>query len=200
MLAIFLISVICCTCTCKPVINSFRVTTHDSIEARRITTDDTLKVNWDIKGKPTLLIHEKSSNDSLVKTLEVIMVVEKGGKVISRPVQVEILPKNSVTSITLSTKLSGDTLVAIDEKNPGVWGDRFEILTVSNASGRPLIVWHANKSAVLSKNEATSSAFAGTPVEGRWELRSLLTATEKMDHSTLPERLQINATINYKRR
>ena len=165
-----------------------------------MTTDDTLIVNWDIKGNPTLLVHETELPESGGKILEMKLVVEKGGKEVNKVVQVEVLPNNSTTSITFSTQLRGDTLVAEDDKNPGVWGDRFEILSVSNASNRPLTVTHANRTASLDKAGTPSRIFAGTPVEGRWVFRSLLTPAEKADHSLLPERLQINTTITYKRR
>ncbi|MEP7141799.1 MAG: hypothetical protein ABI707_02955 [Ferruginibacter sp.] len=185
---------------CKPVIKSFKVTTHDTTETRKITADDTLKVNWDIKGKPTLLVNERASTDSGVRILEMKLVVEKGGKEANQVVQVELLPKNSTTSITFPTKLRGDTLVADDHKNSGVWGDRFEILSVSNASNRLLTVTHANRTALLDQSGTASNAFDGTPVEGRWIFMSLLTPAEIADHSLLPERLQINTTIIYKRR
>ncbi|GEO09368.1 hypothetical protein SAE01_18640 [Segetibacter aerophilus] len=165
-----------------------------------MTADDTLKVNWDVKGKPTLLVSETELPDSGGRVLEMKLVVEKNGKEVNQVVQVEMLPKNTTTSITFSTELRGDTLVAEDEKNPGVWGDRFEVLSVSNASGRPLTVTHANRTASLNKSEMSSNAFAGTPVEGRWIFKSLLTQAEKGDHSLLPERLTINATLTYKRR
>jgi hypothetical protein len=188
------------SCSCKPAIKSFRVTTHDTTQVRRMTADDTLKLNWDVKGKATLLLHEIELPDSTGKILEMTLVVEKGGKEVNEVVQVEMVPKNTNTTIAFSTELRGDTLVAEDDKNPGVWGDRFEILSVSNASGRPLTITHANRTASLDKTPTPSAAFAGTPVEGRWTFKSLLTPAEKTDHSTLPERLQINTVITYKRR
>lgn len=165
-----------------------------------MTADDTLKVSWDVKGKPSLLLHETELPDSGGKLMEMKLVVEKGSKQVNQVIQVEVLPKKTTTSITFSTELRGDTLVAEDDKNPGVWGDRFEIFTVSNASKRPLIVWHSNRSFLLNKNASPSNAFAGTPLEGRWTFKSLLTPAEKADHSLLPESLQINTTIIYKRR
>ena len=165
-----------------------------------MTSGDTLKVNWNVKGTPTLLLYETELPDSGGKIIEMKLVVEKGGKEVNQIVQVEMLPKNSTTTITFSTELRGDTLVAEDDKNPGVWGDRFEILSVSNASNRPMTVTHANRTALLDKSGTPSNAFAGTPVEGRWTFKSLLTAAEKADHSSLPETLKINTVITYKRR
>jgi hypothetical protein len=196
----FFFYILFCSCSWKPVINSFKVTTHDSTQVGRITPDDTLKLDWDVKGKPTLLVHESELPESGNRMLEMKLVVEKGGKEVNRIVQVEILPTNSTTSITFSTKLRGDTLVAEDEKNPGVWGDRFEILSVSNASNRPMTVSHGNRTTVLDEAGTPSNVFAGTPVEGKWTFMSVLTPAEKADHSLLPERLQINTTITYKRR
>ncbi|MEO5892735.1 MAG: hypothetical protein ABIQ31_20975 [Ferruginibacter sp.] len=186
--------------SCKPVIHSFKVTTHDTVTVRRMTADDTLKVNWDVKGKPTLLVHEAELPDSGGKVLEMKLVVQKGKKEVNQVVQIEVLPASSTTSITFSTRLSGDTLIAEGDKNPGVWGDRFEISTVSNASARHLEVSHFNRTGSPDKDGAPSNNFAGTPVEGKWVFKSLLTPAEKADHSLLPERLQINAVIIYKRR
>src|SRR3954466_11531063 len=120
-----------CVGSCKPVIHSFKVTTHDTTQVRKITTSDTLKVNWDVKGKPTLLVSERPSTDSVTRILEMKLVVEKGKKEANQVIQVEVLPEKSTTSITFRSKLRGDTLLADDIKNPGVWGDRFEISSVS---------------------------------------------------------------------
>ena len=119
---------------------------------------------------------------------------------VNRPVQVTVIPKNATTQIIFSTDLNGDTLVAADIKNPDRWGDRFEILSVASASGRELIVSHADKTAVLDKAGTTSTVFEGTPVEGRWVFKSLFTAEEKKGTVTPPTTLEINATIKYKRR
>lgn len=201
-ISILLVSLVFCSCSCKPVINSFKVTLNDTTEVRRMTAEDTLRVNWSVKGTPTLLIHETELPDSGGKVLQLKLVVEKAGKEANRTVQVEMLPKVSSTTITFDTRVNatGDTLIAEGVKNPGVWGDRFEISAVSNTSNRELVVWHANRTALLNKNGTPSVALAGTPVEGRWIFKSLLSAGEKTDHTTLPERLEINTTINYKRR
>ena len=196
----FCVAIICCLCYCKPVIKSFKVSSHDTTQVRRIALEDTMKVNWEVKGKPTLLIHEFELPDSGGKITEMRLVVEKGGKEVNRIIQVERLPGNSSTSITLNTQLRGDTLVAEDEKNKDVWGDRFEIFSVSNASKRNLTVTHANRNAMLDASGSPSTAFEGTPIEGTWKFASLLTKEEKADHTLLPERLQINAIITYKRR
>lgn len=191
---ILFFSILFYSCLPKPVINSFTVT------PLTITVEDTVKVNWDVKGKPTLLVHQKVAADSGVKYLELTLVVEKGAKEVNRPVQVTVVPTNSTTQIIFSTDLKGDTLIAADDKNPDKWGNRLEILSVSSASARQLIVWHANKTAVLDKAGTLSTAFEGTPVEGRWVFKSQLTADEKKGTVTPPATLEINATIRYKRR
>src|SRR4051794_37100885 len=99
------------SCAGKPVINSFTVTPVT------ITANDTVRINWEVKGKPTLLIHQPELPDSAEKYLNLSLVVEKGGKEINRPAQVTILPANSTTRITFETELQGDTLIAAGEKN-----------------------------------------------------------------------------------
>jgi hypothetical protein len=202
LISILFSSIVFCSCSSEPAINSFRVTLNDTAEVRRMTADDTLRVHWDVKGTPALLINETELPDSAGRVLQLKLVVQNGGREANRIAQVEILPKSSATTITFATKLSanGDTLIAEGNKNPGGWGNRFEILSVSNASDRALMVWHSGQVASLNKEGSASDAFAGSPVEGRWVFKSLLTPSEKRDHSALPERLQVNVSINYKRR
>lgn len=191
-----------CHYSCSPVIRSF------TVQPLTITSEDSVKVNWDVRGKPTLLVHENivppdpanlGPSDAGKKFLELTLVVQKRSKEQRRIVQVAVLPKLSTDEIVFRTDLRGDTLVAAGDKNSERWGDKFEIASVSSGSGRQLFVWHANKTVVLDKNGAPSNALMGTPVAGRWEIRSLLTDAEKKDMSTAPETLRLNATIQSKR-
>ena len=189
--------------SCEPVINSF------SVSPRTIIADDSLKINYKIKGNPTLIVHERlipedSENAGAsglpLKYLEFTLVVQKGKKETRRFVQVVVLPKETTNEIVFPTYLHGDTLIAAGEKNAERWGDKFSILTVTSGSGRQLLVKHANRSSRLDKNGVICTDFKGTLVEGRWEIRSILTEGEKKDMSSAPSTLRIIATLEYKRR
>ena len=184
-----------CSFSCGPSITSFKV------EPQTISSDDSIKVNWEVNGEPTLLVHQKQiPGDSLSKYLELTLVVQKGSKEVKQFVQVTVLPNEGTNEIIFSTTLKGDTLIAAGEKNSERWGNLFQILNVSNASDRLLIVKHGGKSVELNDTNNTSNALQGTPIEGFWELRTLLNEEEKNDNSLAPEVLKLRVKYQYKRR
>lgn len=178
---------------CGPSIKSF---TADAIT---VTSKDSVRFNWDITGTPTLLFHEEPVTDSLEPHyLEFKLVVKKGKDEVSRPIEIIVLPKQSSNLIVFSTTLSGDTLVAADEKNPERWGNRFEIQSIASACNRKLTVSHAAINAEVDELGTLTTAFAGTPVEGPWSFKSLMTEAEKADHTLAPETLRIKINIQRK--
>ena len=188
------ISVFCASCA--PKIRSFIVAPVT------ISGNDTVRVNWKVSGHPTLLVHPKTvgnSPDSITaKYLEFTLVVEKGGKEAKRMVQVIQLPEASIDSVVCRTDLHGDTLVAACTKNFVRWGDKFMLAYIRSGSHRPLTVSHDGKKTQLDKNGTPSNAFDGSPVNGKWEISSLLTNAEKADMSTAPEKLSVIISVQYK--
>ena len=184
-----------CSFSCGPSITSFKV------EPQTISSDDSIKINWEVNGEPTLLVHQKQiPGDSLSKYLELTLVVQKGSKEVKQFVQVTVLPNEGTNEIIFSTTLIGDTLIAAGEKNLERWGNLFQILNVSNGSDRQLLVKHGGKSVELNDSINTSNALQGTPIEGFWELRTLLNEEEKNDNSLAPEVLKLRVKYQYKRR
>jgi hypothetical protein len=90
-------------------------------------------------------------------------------------------------------------LIARGEKNILKWGNKFVVSSVSSSSGRVLSVLHTGKSAQLDASGNPSTEFESTPLEGIWELRTLLTESESRDITTAPEKLSINVIFNYKK-
>ncbi len=167
-----------------------------------ISKDDSVFVTWKVKGKPVLIQHDKmpaeSSNAPGMYFKEFTLVVQKNKKEVKRKKQITVLPGESKDVIIFNTILNGDTLIAKGISNPELWNNKFQILSVASASGRPIFAMHENKNAVLNASGIFSKAFEGTPVGGYWELKSLLTAQEKKDMSLAPATLRINITIQYK--
>lgn len=177
---------------CGPVIHSF------SVEQQTVTSADSIKVNWEVVGKPTLLIHENAAGGGPEKLLELTLVAQKNGKSARNFVQVIILPQESVDTIVFPvTALHGDTLIAAGEKNVARWGDHFQLGAVASASGRPLLVTHAGKTTLL--NGVDSVTFRGISNSGPWEFRTLLTDAEKRDPTTTPATLRLRTTLLYKK-
>lgn len=193
------LSIICIT-SCNPIIHSF------TAEPLTTTSRDSIKVNWDVAGKPTLFFHElESGNGAKSKTgeinskyLEFVLSVQKGNKEVHRMIQVTLVPDTMSTEILFSTTLHGDTLIASGVKNILRWGKNFEVLTVTSDMKREMLVSHFNKTVVLNSG-TSSNGLEGTLVDGSWEFRTLLTQKEKADLSTAPDRMRITVLIHYKK-
>ncbi|HSC37835.1 MAG TPA: hypothetical protein VLD19_08195 [Chitinophagaceae bacterium] len=183
---------------CGPSIRSFTVT------PLTITRNDSVKVSYSVRGKPTLLVHMEGEDDNghstpAVKSLELTLVAQKGTREQKRFVGVNVLPATAEDQIVFSTMLSGDTLVASGEKNAARWGDRFVVHSIAAEGGRRLTVWHAGQQTTLPANGNPVTTFDGTPYGGHWEIRSLLTEAEKKDHSLAPAVLKIKTVIRYQK-
>jgi hypothetical protein len=176
--------------SCTPRIYSFTAL------PATITKDDSVKINWKVRGKPSLLFHEKNNVDNEgTKFLEYTLVVRKKGIDSSRMIQVIVLPGVSSDMIVFATTRNRDTLIADGIKNEQRWPDQFHIVSVASASNRDLEVTHSGKTAKLDAVGTPTGIFEGTTVKGTWELRSLLSETEKKDIRTAPSTLRIKIII-----
>ncbi len=187
-----------CVQACGPVVRSF------TAYPQRITAHDSVRVNWAIRGTPTMLVSQRSDSTDLAPGeaaphfMELTLVAQKKRKESRRVTQIRIVPDVSTEEIVFIAELHGDTLVAAGTKNEQDWGPIFELGEITSPSGRQLTVTHAGKTAMLLPTAPTSLAFKRLPVGGSWVLHSLLTAAERADHRTAPTRLRIMATIIHK--
>ncbi len=209
--------------SCGPSIHSFQV------DQQTITAADSIKVNWEVSGKPTLVIHENEvgggggsasgGNGGSVavgdgggpatekegaihaKYLELTLVAQKNGKEARQFIQVIVLPPVSVDTIVFPVgSLHGDTLLAAGEKNISRWGDHFRLGSVISASGRSLLVTHGGKTVVLDGQHPDTVSFRDMANSGSWEIRSLLTDAEKRDPTTTPATLRLRTTLIYQKK
>ena len=181
--------------SCGPEIRSF------SVRPLTITEGDSVQVNWDVSGEPTLVVNEKrSQNDSSKKYLEFTLVVKKGDKEAVRLVQVSVLPNESYEEIVFSTTtLNGDTVIAAGDKNSEKWSNNFELIAISSDSLRGLLVEHAGIIVSLDSIGTPSESLKGKPLEGYWKIMSMLKESEKQNIQLAPEKLTIRALIKRKR-
>lgn len=178
--------------SCAPKITSF------TASPAAITKDDSVMLNWKIKGTPTLMYDQKKisrpGNDSL-EVLEFTLSVEKGKKEKHIKRQVSLVQNESTNNVVLATNtINGDTLIAEGIKDTALWSN-FEIISVSSASRRTLLVLHANIPASLDSLGATSNAWEGTPYSGTWKIMTPLTEAERKDSTIIPGQLEIKALI-----
>ena len=180
--------------SCSPRVHSFQV------DQQTITAADSLRVNWEVSGKPTLLIHEKEVADA--KYMELTLVAQKRGKEARQFIQVVVLPPQSVDTVVfrVSDSLHGDTLLAAGEKNIGRWGDHFRLGGVASASGRPLWVTHGGRTVLLDGAGTDTEEFQGLVNSGLWEIRAVLTDAEKRDHTIILPVLRLRTNLIYHKR
>jgi hypothetical protein len=92
-------------------------------------------------------------------------------------------------------KLEGNDLLGSAEKEAAVWGERLEVAGVSACDGREVRVSHAGKTAVLARDGTLSSALAGTPLAGVWDLASPMTPAEAAKPQSRPKELRALVTL-----
>ena len=195
---IYLAVIILLFYSCTPKIYQFNPT------PLTISKDDSVFITWKVRGKATLIVHNKEpeisyvDSNTKVKYEEFTLVVTKKKKEVKSKKQITVVLKNSTDVILFNAILKGDTLIAAGTNNEETWNDKFVIGKVASASNRSMIVSHADKKSMLDSSGSYSDAFEGTPVKGKWEFRSLLTTAEKEDMSLAPANLRISVTIKYK--
>jgi hypothetical protein len=178
--------------SCTPKIFSF------TASPPTITNGDSVILNWKIKGKPTLMFDQRKishpGNDSL-QVLEFTLSVEKGKKEKHIKRQVSLLPKESTDKVVLITNnLKGDTIIAEGIKDTTLWSN-FEVISVSSASSRTLVVLHDNIQAELNSAGVASNVWKGVHYAGYWKIMATLTEAEKKDSTIIPGQLEIKVLI-----
>ncbi|HEY5749482.1 MAG TPA: hypothetical protein VIU12_25615 [Chryseolinea sp.] len=187
--------------SCKPKIDSF-ITKSDGIETKTIAADDSLEVYWKVRGKPTLLFHERidSSGLEVEKFVELTLLVKKGKKEPARRlIMVQVLPQESSNTIVFDeATFTKDSIIFKGIKSPSRWGNFFLLKSVKSTMGRPWTVYHEGKKIELSSDSIPSFGLQGLNLAGPWEFRSLLTPEEKSDHQKAPVEVRIQAIIYHK--
>jgi hypothetical protein len=204
----FALYILFCVChifsSCGPSINSF------VIQPLSISNEDSVRINWDVRGTPTLLVRERPVLDDsehvvtgalTPRYVDYQLVVERGGKEVHQTIQVVVYPAFFTNEIIMEViDRIGDTIIAKGIKDPLRWGRLFEVVSVSTGSMRELQISHSGKVAIVDNNGTTSLELKGTPIEGEWEIKTVLNEEEKRDEALIPSDLKIIAVIQYKKR
>jgi hypothetical protein len=181
--------------SCGPKIYYFEA------EPRAVSSADSIIMRWKIRGKPTMLFDRiwmaNPGADSL-QLLEFTLVAEKGTKEPAHlKKQVILLPRASRSTLYIrmdSLSASGDSLIAISTNDTMRWQNVY-IMSLSNYSGRELVVSHAGRTKELNKGSSDDNNWADLPYGGLWEIKSPLSESEIKDHSLIPARIELQVTI-----
>ena len=187
-LRLLLYSILFLFASCKPAIHSFNVS------PLIITGDQTVHIDMDVKGKPSLEFNEHLSVDS-VQLLEYTLIATRAGKETRKTIQVQKRKPQAPLDITFTTSsLEGDMVVAAGENNNNQWAN-FQVVSVKSPMSREIIVTHVGRTATLKADGSPSQDLSGTTAGGQWTLKTRLMADEKADSSKIPQELKIRAVI-----
>jgi hypothetical protein len=168
----------------------------NKLDSFNLTAKDTLLLHLPAAGNLTIRNAYAGEFGERIRSFR--LVASKYNKDSVRDRQVVYYPDSASDEIGYRVEVMGDSLVAEGPNNPQRWGDLFEIMTVSSPAGRDLRVSHAGISAVLHPGDVPSAAFAGTPVQGFWSLRSAETEAEKRNPGLIPHGFILHITIKHR--
>ena len=159
-----------------------------------IFPDDSVKVNWSVSGRPTLLVYDRhGGKDTLYR--QFTLSVRKNGKEVGRHVQVQVLSKGDTDIVAFLTIPKNDSLVAAGIKNTARWGTGAAISKIINNNGRAIDIVHGGRTIHLEAGEQANNSLDGTFVSGPWTLQTFMSPQEKSDRTKRPDRLSLLITI-----
>jgi hypothetical protein len=172
------------------------ITRDGNTDAFLLRAADTLNLPL-VSPEDSLVIRKKPDGLTSDRLQYITLVASRNGKEVPDAREVAIRPDSAHDEIGFRDAVKGDTLVAGGINSPKRWGDDFDILSVTDGSNRPMEVIHAGISRVLRPGDSPDEGFKGTPVQGYWMFRSLLTPEEKANLRLAPAALKINITIKH---
>lgn len=181
---------------CKPEIYSF------SAKPKIVTEQDSVHLNWDIRGKPELTFHQKkigySGTDSLQQLQFSLVAVKGTSRTTPHLIELNVLPllSRDVFILPVSSR-HGDTLVA-DGIRDSLYKD-FKIESMTSVNGRKIWVSHAGYQTMLYDSVTRSKTFRGVEYSGAWRLESMLTPDEKVNPKLIPGQFAIAVFIKPKK-
>lgn len=169
-------------------------------EQSKVSVGDSIKLHWKARGRPVMVVHEKTSADDPAnikpgdRLIEFMLTFKNSEKF--KPVRIKVTPRETDDTIFLRTSdIHGDTLLASGTRSQE---DFFLLHAVTSIMDREIIVWHENKMIVLEHNGSSTFEFNDTPVGGEWKLGTFLSPAEKKDPSVVPGELKILISKKHK--
>ena len=192
---IFLLLYVLCH-SCAPKVFSFQAS-----PCTTITREDSLRFTWRVRGTPTLLFYTEDADDDENPGKQYFfykLVAQKKGKEAVFPtLGITLLRDTAIDNIYINTTRSGDSAVAIGNKDSAAWGTHFLLESVVSLSHRSLTVIHGGKTIELDADGHSSAGLKGLCNSGPWTIRTLLSAAEKKDTTLIPGRLQVKTIVIY---
>ena len=156
--------------SCGPKV--FYFTTEQS----KVSVGDSIKLHWKVRGRPVMVVHEKTSADDPAnikpgeRLIEFMLTFKNSQKY--TPVRISVAPKETYDTIFLRTyDIHGDTLLASGTRSQE---DFFLLHAVTSVMNREIIIWHENKMIVLQHNGSTTFEFNDTRTGGGWKKATFL--------------------------
>jgi hypothetical protein len=186
---LFLAGVLCAS-SCQPKIYSF------TAMPKAVYRRDSVHLAWKVRGRPTIQFIASSQANPPGDSLHLLafrLIDSLGKKNPARQTrEVYLLDEESRSFLVMrmdSLSAGKDTLIGVGPNDPDRW-EGVAIRSLQSLSDRPLLITHAGRTALLADTAGRLEAWNGLPFGGDWEIRTALTAAEKVNHGLLPTRIR----------
>jgi len=184
---------------CSPEVVSYQAL------PRRLCPGGSTLLRWSVKGNATLSAEPalpgvgpvRSADSARFRPTEITtftITAERFGKSAFARQEVSILDSSRLSTIGAMTAALGvESLQTIARLDSTVWDARMQVVEVFGRSGRPLVVRHGGRQALLAGDASGSVALRGTGIVGDWTIHAPLGPGEVIGDSTHapPDRLHL---------
>ena len=178
------------------------VTRFDA-SARVLCPADRAVLTWSSGGEPAMTFTVEPAPDqdpacgrAGLEVFALTLVARKGVDEAPRTVELaQVGPRAAEPVALATTRIEGQELVAAGEKDAALWGGRLEVVSVMACGGEALEVRHEGRTVAVPAGPGGSTAFQGSGLGGRWELRRPLTSAERATPALRPRELKVLASL-----
>jgi hypothetical protein len=181
---------------CAPKIHRFTVTPS------HICAGTPVKLDAQVTGTPTLTIDPpltEQPGNIYVPQATTHFVISVTRWPIKKPkgseAEVRVFP-GGPDEVTAKVRCEGGTVSGTVAREPAEWDPRLQVTVVESGEDREVTVTHAGRTARLTPQAPTTSAFEGTSPGGDWTISSPLRAGETCGTGgATPANLNVSAEV-----
>lgn len=176
---------------CAPKVLKFEVTPS------HVCSGTPVKLNIQVAGTATItttpaLPHQPGQTYIPTTTTHFVVSVSRWPrKPAGSETEVKVMPGNPAEpdEITANVSCQADKVAGTVPRTASEWDTRLKVTTVESGEDREVLVTHEGRSARLTPQSPTTTAFDGTSPGGDWNLSSPLKGGEKCGASPAPPSL-----------
>ena len=181
---------------CAPKIHRFTVTPSHVCAGTPVTLDakvtgtPTLTVDPPLSEQPGHVYVPQATTHFVISVKRWPTKKPKGSEA-----EVRVFP-GGPDEVTAKVRCEGGTVSGTQSRDPAEWDPRLQVTVVESGEDREVTVTHAGRTAHLTPQAPTTSAFEGTSPGGDWTISSPLRAGEACGSGTaVPANLNVSAEV-----